>query len=56
MFEISNIGVAIALMAGVVSFLSSCILPLVPGYISYVAGKTLTKAMASMQSGLTRIG
>ncbi|MEU5859646.1 cytochrome c biogenesis protein CcdA [Nonomuraea sp. NPDC047529] len=28
----------IALLAGVVSFLSPCVLPLVPGYLSYVTG------------------
>lgn len=38
MFEISNIGVITALVAGAVSFLSPCVLPLVPGYISYIAG------------------
>lgn len=38
MFEISSVGVFSALMAGAISFLSPCVLPLVPGYISYVAG------------------
>ncbi len=38
MFEISNIGVLSVLFAGAISFLSPCVLPLVPGYISYVAG------------------
>jgi cytochrome c-type biogenesis protein len=37
-FEISNIGILTALAAGAISFLSPCVLPLVPGYISYVAG------------------
>ena len=40
MFEISNIGLLTALAAGAISFLSPCVLPLVPGYISYVAGST----------------
>lgn len=40
MFEISNIGILAALAAGAISFLSPCVLPLVPGYISYVAGNT----------------
>lgn len=30
-----------AFLAGIVSFLSPCVLPLVPGYISYVAGRSL---------------
>lgn len=38
MTEISNIGIAAAFAAGVISFLSPCVLPLVPGYVSYVAG------------------
>lgn len=41
MFEISNIGILTAFTAGVISFLSPCVLPLVPGYVSYVAGSTL---------------
>jgi cytochrome c-type biogenesis protein len=32
------IAVAVAALAGLVSFLSPCILPLVPGYLSYVTG------------------
>lgn len=38
MFEISNIGILTAFAAGAISFLSPCVLPLVPGYISYIAG------------------
>ena len=38
MLEISNIGALTAFAAGLISFLSPCVLPLVPGYISYVAG------------------
>lgn len=36
--EGANITVAIAFIAGVASFLSPCVLPLVPGYISLVSG------------------
>lgn len=32
------LAVPVALLAGFVSFLSPCVLPLVPGYLSYVAG------------------
>jgi cytochrome c-type biogenesis protein len=39
--EIANIGVLTAFVAGVISFLSPCVLPLVPGYVSYVAGQSL---------------
>lgn len=42
--DVSNIGVLTAFAAGVVSFLSPCVLPLVPAYASFVAGHTLTRA------------
>ena len=32
----------IAVLAGLISFLSPCVLPLVPGYIGYVTGLTGT--------------
>jgi cytochrome c-type biogenesis protein len=38
--EISTIGLAGAVAAGIVSFLSPCVLPLVPAYIAYVAGQS----------------
>ena len=28
----------IAFLAGLISFLSPCVLPLIPGYISYISG------------------
>ena len=49
MFEIANIGLATALLAGAVSFLSPCVLPLVPGYLSYVAGRSIEELQT--QSG-----
>lgn len=42
MLEISNIGVITAFAAGTISFLSPCVLPLVPGYVSYVAGRSVS--------------
>jgi cytochrome c-type biogenesis protein len=36
----SGVGIPIALAAGLVSFLSPCVLPLVPGYLSTVIGVT----------------
>ncbi len=41
MSDLSSLGMATAFAAGTVSFLSPCVLPLVPGYVSYVAGHTL---------------
>jgi cytochrome c-type biogenesis protein len=40
MLEISNIGLFTAFVAGTISFLSPCVLPLVPGYVSYIAGQS----------------
>ncbi|MFO1070471.1 MAG: cytochrome c biogenesis protein CcdA [Geminicoccaceae bacterium] len=41
MVDLSLIGLATAFAAGVISFLSPCVLPLVPGYVSYVTGSSL---------------
>jgi cytochrome c-type biogenesis protein len=41
MTELTVIGVAAAFAAGTISFLSPCVLPLVPGYVSYIAGRTI---------------
>lgn len=37
----ANISVLIAFFAGLVSFLSPCVLPLIPAYLTYLAGTTL---------------
>ena len=42
MSGVSGIGLLTSFGAGVISFLSPCVLPLVPGYVSYVAGDALT--------------
>ena len=42
--EVNAVGIATAFLAGAVSFLSPCVLPLVPGYVSYVAGRSLDDA------------
>lgn len=39
MLDISGIGILAAFLAGAVSFLSPCVLPLVPGYVSFIAGQ-----------------
>lgn len=43
MIEISAIALVTAFSAGVVSFLSPCVLPLVPGYVSYIAGDRMSR-------------
>ena len=38
---VAHLGLIAAFAAGVVSFLSPCVFPLVPGYLSYIAGTTV---------------
>jgi len=45
-----SIGITIALSAGVLSFLSPCVLPLVPSYLSFVTGMSLE----DLQEGFDR--
>lgn len=44
MSDVSGVGALTAFAAGIVSFLSPCVLPLVPGYLSYVAGHSADSA------------
>jgi cytochrome c-type biogenesis protein len=39
MLTISGVGIFAAFLAGSISFLSPCVLPLVPGYVSFIAGQ-----------------
>ena len=38
-----DVSIFMAFAAGLISFLSPCVLPLVPGYISFVSGVTFTE-------------
>lgn len=56
--DASTLGAATAFAAGAVSFLSPCVLPLVPAYMSYVTGQSLAAsaggaALASRVSAAT---
>ena len=42
----------IALGAGLISFLSPCVLPLIPGYISFVSGQSLQELLADKRINL----
>jgi cytochrome c-type biogenesis protein len=56
MIDISQTSMIAALAAGIISFLSPCVLPLVPGYVSYFAGQSIAietapkSAMARFQA------
>lgn len=41
MLELTSISILTAFVGGAISFLSPCVLPLVPGYVSYIAGQSL---------------
>jgi cytochrome c-type biogenesis protein len=36
-----NTSLSVAFLAGLISFLSPCVLPIIPGYISYISGASL---------------
>lgn len=50
MFEI-----IIAFGAGLISFLSPCVLPLIPGYISYISGSSLNELISKKNINLFQI-
>lgn len=54
MLEISNIGIITAFTAGAISFLSPCVLPLVPAYVSYIAGN-VTETQGLSRRGRNRL-
>jgi cytochrome c-type biogenesis protein len=45
-----------AFMAGVLSFVSPCVLPLIPGYLSYISGVTLDEMQGTSDAGATTVG
>ena len=63
MIELGPTGLVIAFAAGVVAFTSPCVLPLVPGYLSFVSGvgfdelgsrpRTVVRSTAAFVAGFT---
>lgn len=49
------IAIPIAILAGLVSFASPCILPLVPGYLAYIGGYTDGRSQATDRAGRNRL-
>ena len=43
----------IAFSAGLISFLSPCVLPLIPGYISFISGSSLSELLEKKRINLT---
>ncbi len=48
----SQVTIGLAFIAGLASFLSPCILPLVPAYVSYLSGRALVEGDASRKQAL----
>lgn len=49
-----NLSIPTSFVAGVVSFLSPCVLPLVPGYVSLITGATIEQLRAAEEKSLAR--
>src|SRR5512139_2945182 len=47
--ELVNIGLGLAFLAGLASFLSPCVFSLVPAYIGYLGGRSIASATESAQ-------
>ena len=45
----------VAFGAGLISFLSPCVLPLIPGYISYISGNSMNELIEKKNVNLTPI-
>jgi cytochrome c-type biogenesis protein len=52
MSEPTTLGVLVAFTAGLLSFLSPCVLPLVPSYIGFLTGLTLDEMSARRRVAL----
>lgn len=55
MTGLSVIALLTSFAAGMVSFLTPCVLPLVPGYVSYVAGQSLDQLASGLPSRLASL-
>jgi len=52
---LTTISIISAFAGGIVSFLSPCVLPLVPGYVAYIAGGTLEDLTKNANSSRKRL-
>ena len=50
------IAIPLSLLAGVITFISPCVLPLVPGYLGYVSGSAAPKSKVLAGSALFVLG
>ena len=56
--QLSLLSMLVAFVAGVLSFVSPCVLPLIPGYISFISGATLEemRGRAAPAAGVAEAG
>ena len=50
--EGASLGIAIAFTAGLLSFLSPCVLPLIPSYVTFITGLSLEDVQTSRRAAL----
>ena len=48
---VENVSILAAFAAGVLSFISPCVLPLIPGYLSFISGVTLDDLQGTPAAG-----
>src|ERR671913_989737 len=48
---VENVSILAAFAAGVLSFISPCVLPLIPGYLSFISGVTLDDLQGTVAPG-----
>ena len=52
---VQDIPLTIAFLAGILSFLSPCVLPIVPGFISYIVGKSFSDLQNSSTANTIKL-
>jgi len=50
----NSVSISGAFAAGVLSFVSPCVLPIVPGYLSFISGTSLSELKGESSTGLAR--
>jgi cytochrome c-type biogenesis protein len=48
----ASLGLLIAFSAGLLSFLSPCVLPLIPSYVTFITGMSLEEVQSSRRTAL----
>jgi cytochrome c-type biogenesis protein len=52
---VDNVGLATAFLAGLASFLSPCVLPLIPGYLSFMSGVSVQEMAEGKTGSIPRV-